>query len=330
VAVGWSGDAKAMPRYLVTGCAGFIGSTLTDTLLADGCEVVGVDAFTDYYPRAVKEAAIARALNHGSFEMIEHDLGAGPPPERALERLDGIYHLAARPGVRASWGSSFTGYVYDNMLGAHTIAEAAAGRGVRLAFASSSSIYGDALAYPTSEETPPAPISPYGVTKLACEHLIAAHAKNLDLDAVTLRYFTVYGPRQRPDMAFSRIAAAIARRERFEVYGDGRQSRDFTYVDDAVAATIAALRSAPAGAVYNVGGGSEATLRDVVALAEELSGQSLDVGFGEAAPGDVRRTLADTTRIRDELGWRPRVDLRAGLAAELEAVGAMPRAAPPR
>jgi UDP-glucuronate 4-epimerase len=316
-----------MPRYLVTGCAGFIGSTVTDALLADGSEVLGVDSFTDYYPREGKEAALAKARGHPSFKLLEHDLADRALPESNLERIDGIFHLAARPGVRASWGAGFDAYVNDNILATHAIADAAAERGIRLLFASSSSIYGDALAYPTPEDTSPSPISPYGVTKLACEHLVAAHARFSGLEYVALRYFTVYGPRQRPDMAFSRIVAALVQGREFEIFGDGRQSRDFTFVGDAVTATLAAMRAAPSGATYNVGGGSEATLNDVVSLVEELAGRDLRVGYRERAAGDVRRTLADTARIRSELGWEPRTDLRAGLAAQLEAAGALPQSA---
>ena len=310
-----------MPRYLVTGCAGFIGSTLSERLLADGADVVGVDAFTDYYERELKEANLAGPKAHRSFEFIEHDLGNGVP-EDALYGLDGIFHLAARPGVRASWGVGFRGYANDNMLATQAIVEAAAERGLRVVFASSSSIYGDALAYPTDEDVRPAPISPYGVTKLACEHLIRAYERNAGLDFVSLRYFTVYGPRQRPDMAFTRIVKALLSGETFSVFGDGSQSRDFTFVEDAVAATCGAMDKAPAGTTYNVGGGSEAALRDVIATVEELSGRSLNVTYTDPAAGDVRRTLADTTRIRSEIGWEPRFDLRAGLSAQLEAATA--------
>lgn len=312
-----------MPRYLVTGCAGFIGSTLAESLLDGGAEVVGVDAFTDYYERERKEAQVEAAREHPAFRLVEHDLGIGALPESLLDGADGVFHLAARPGVRASWGAGFPGYLNDNLAATHAVVEAAAASGVPVVFASSSSIYGDALAYPTSEDTRPAPISPYGVTKLACEHLIAAYARDFGLKCTALRYFTVYGPRQRPDMAFQRIVEALAAGGEFEVYGDGAQSRDFTYVADAVGATIAAMDAGPAGRTYNVGGGSEATMRDVLALVEELSGRSLDVRYAERAAGDVRRTLADTSSIRDELRWEPRFDLRSGLAAQLAAVGAL-------
>ena len=311
-----------MPRYLVTGCAGFIGSTLTDSLLEGGADVVGVDAFTDYYPRERKEGHLESARAHSSFELVELDLGAGELPESVLDRVDGVFHLAARPGVRASWGAGFPGYLNDNLAATHAVAEAAVSQDVPMVFASSSSIYGDALSYPTTEDTGPAPISPYGVTKLACEHLIGAYIRDFDLRCTALRYFTVYGPRQRPDMAFQRIVEALVAGAEFEVYGDGSQSRDFTYVADAVAATIAAMEAAPDGRTYNVGGGSEATLRDVVTTVEELSGRSLQIRYGDRAAGDVRRTLADTSSIRRELGWEPRFDLRTGLAAQLEAAGA--------
>jgi nucleoside-diphosphate-sugar epimerase len=317
-----------VPRYLVTGCAGFIGSTLAETLLDAGADVVGVDAFTDYYPRDRKEAQVAAAREHAAFEFAERDLGAGPLPEPLLEGVDGIFHLAARPGVRASWGAGFPGYLNDNLAATHAIVEAAAARDLPVVFASSSSIYGDALSYPTSEDTGPAPISPYGVTKLACEHLIDVYIRDFGLRCTALRYFTVYGPRQRPDMAFARLVGSLVGEPAFEVYGDGAQSRDFTYVQDAVAATILAMRKAPPGAIYNVGGGSEATLREAVAIVEELSGRTLDVGYGDVAAGDVRRTLADTERIRVEVGWEPSVDLRRGLTFMLEAVGAIVPAGP--
>jgi UDP-glucuronate 4-epimerase len=312
-----------VPRYLVTGCAGFIGSTLAESLLDAGAEVVGVDAFTDYYPRDRKEAQVAAAREHAAFEFAERDLGAGPLPEPLLEGVDGIFHLAARPGVRASWGAGFPGYLNDNLAATHAIVEAAAARDLPVVFASSSSIYGDALSYPTSEDTGPAPISPYGVTKLACEHLIDVYIRDFGLRCTALRYFTVYGPRQRPDMAFQRIVEALVAGSEFEVYGDGSQSRDFTFVADAVAATIAAMDRGPDARTYNVGGGSEATIRDVVATLEELSGRSLRIRYADRAAGDVRRTLADTTSIRKELGWEPRFDLRGGLAAQLDAVGAL-------
>jgi len=302
-------------RFLVTGCAGFIGSHLASTLLEAGHEVAGLDAMTDYYPRPLKEANLA-GLTARSFSFAEVDLGEAPL-EPHLEGVAGVFHLAAQPGVRGSWGESFAPYVRDNLLATQRLLEASAAAGVRVVFASSSSIYGNAEAYPTPEDARPQPISPYGVTKLGCEHLAAAYASQAGADVVVLRYFTVYGPRQRPDMAFARIVHALATGTGFRVFGDGGQSRDVTYVGDAVEATLVAMERAPAGAVYNVGGGTEASLRDATEILERLAGRRLDARYEPVAVGDVRRTAADTSRIRSELGWAPATSLEQGLAAQL-------------
>ncbi len=291
-------------RYVVTGAAGFIGSHLAEALHAAGHDVGGIDCFTDYYDPALKEE------NAAGLEVARLDLAEDPLD---FAGCDAVFHLAGQPGVR-SFGDVFPLYLRRNLAASQRVFEAAVRAGVKVVFASSSSIYGDAEAYPTPEDTVPRPISPYGITKLGCEHLAAAYAKSFGLDVVVLRYFTVYGPRQRPDMAFARLVEALARGTAFELYGDGTRSRGFTYVDDAVAATIAALR-APAGAVYNVGGGAEATMREAIALLERLSGRSLDVVYGPPAAGDVKRTAADTSRIRTDLGWEPRVALEEGLTA---------------
>jgi UDP-glucuronate 4-epimerase len=301
-------------RYLVTGCAGFIGSTLTDALLTDAAQVVGVDSFTDYYPRAAKEAAVAAAMEHPEFQLVEHDLGAGDLPASTLDGLDGIFHLAARPGVRSSWGSGFPAYLNDNLMATHAIVEAAVQRDVRMVFASSSSIYGDALAYPTSEDTEPAPISPYGVTKLACEHLIAAYGRDFGLDCVVLRYFTVYGPRQRPDMAFRRIVEALANGDEFEVYGDGRQSRDFTYVDNAIDANMAALTAPGAGGrAYNVACGEGITINRLISELRRELGVTTQAMHAQPRTGDVRHSRADIALAHDHLGYTPRIGLVEGL-----------------
>jgi UDP-glucuronate 4-epimerase len=278
--------------------------------------VIGVDSFEDYYSRPLKEANLARLRAESRFSLLELDL-AVDPLEPLLAGVAGVYHLAAQPGVRASWGDSFPAYARNNLLAAQRVFEAAAGAGARVVFASSSSVYGDAEDYPTREDARPQPISPYGVTKLGGEQLVHAHAASIGLDAVTLRYFTVYGPRQRPDMAFARIVAALTETSDFTIYGTGEQSRDVTYVHDAVAATMAAMERAPAGAVYNVGGGAEVSLREVIALLERLSGRQLDARFEPASVGDARRTAADTTRIRAELGWAPATPVEEGLAAQL-------------
>lgn len=302
----------------MTGCAGFIGSHLTEALLADGHEVVGVDSFTDFYARHLKEANIAELAANDRFSLVEADMSE-TALEPLLEGVAGVFHLAAQAGVRGSWGSSFNVYLRDNELATQRLFEAAAGRAARVVFASSSSVYGDASTLPIAEETPLRPISPYAVTKLGCEQLAVAYAE-LGLDVVSLRYFTVYGPRQRPDMAFSRIVRAVIEGEAFRVFGSGEQSRDFTFVTDAVAATRAAMDRAPAGQVYNVGGGREASLREVISLCEQLTGRPLEVHHEGRAAGDVRRTAAETSRIRTELGWRPETSLEAGLEAQIEAV----------
>jgi UDP-glucuronate 4-epimerase len=289
-------------RYVVTGAAGFIGSHLAEALLARGHEVVAVDSFTDYYDPALKEEN-ARELDVQRVDLADEDLD--------LECVDAVFHLAGQPGAR-SFGPVFADYLRRNALATQRLFESA--RGTKVVYASSSSIYGDAERYPTPEEAEPRPNSPYGITKLACEHLAAAYGRAYGLDAVGLRYFTVYGPRQRPDMAFARLVDALARGGSFELYGDGTQSRSFTYVADVVEATMAAL-DAPAGAIYNVGGGEEATLRDAIALLEEIAGRPLEVSFGPPQTGDMRRTKADTTRIERELGWRATTPLRAGLEA---------------
>lgn len=306
-----------MSRYLVTGCAGFIGSQLTERLLADGHDVLGVDAFTRYYERELKEANLAVSLDHDKFDFLELDV-AELVPDELIGPCAGVFHLAAQPGVRGSWGSSFDVYDRDNILATQRVFEAAVRRGIRVVFASSSSVYGDAERYPTREDVATQPRSPYGVTKLCCEHLAQAYARAFGLDFVALRYFTVYGPRQRPDMACGKVLRALVNDGAFSIFGTGEQSRDVTFVRDAVAATTAAMRQAPPSAVYNVGGGTETSLRDLIRLAEDLAGRKLDVRFEPEAPGDVQRTSADTMRIRNELGWRPEVSLKQGLSEHLE------------
>jgi UDP-glucuronate 4-epimerase len=305
-------------RYVVTGCAGFIGSHLTDALLRLGHEVIGVDAFTDYYSRPQKESNLEEARRAAALSLVEVDLSEGAL-EPLLENVDGIFHLAAQPGVRGSWGATFAHYVRDNILATQRLFEAAAPRGVRIVMSSTSSGYGNAETYPTREDEVPRPVSPYGVTKLACEFLARTYTECFGLEVVLLRYFTVYGPRQRPDMAFARIISALLNGHRFSVYGTGEQSRDFTFVDDAVEATIAAMEAGQSAIVYNVGGGSETTLNGAIALCETLAGARLDVVNEPVARGDVRRTGADTTLIRSQLGWRPRTSLAEGLAAQLAA-----------
>jgi nucleoside-diphosphate-sugar epimerase len=295
-------------RYVVTGAAGFIGSHLAEALGERGHDVVAVDSFTDYYDTALKEQNAA-ALDVSRLELAEDDL--------ELDGVEGVFHLAGQPGMR-SFGDVFDVYVRRNLVATRRVFERAAEAGVRVVFASSSSVYGDAERYPTPEDAEARPLNPYGITKAGCEQLAYAYAKSFGLDAVVLRYFTFYGPRQRPDMAFARIVDALARGSSFELYGDGLQSRSFTYVLDGVAATIAAMENAPPGAVYNVGGGREVSMRDVIATLEEISGSSLDVVERPAAAGDVRRTAPDVTAIERELGWRATTSIEDGLRAQWE------------
>jgi nucleoside-diphosphate-sugar epimerase len=298
-------------RYVVTGAAGFIGSHLAEALREQGHDVLGVDSYSDHYERWRKER------NAQGLDVLEADLAAAPLAP-ILAGADGVFHLAGQPGVRMSWGDNFQVYLDRNVRASQRLFEAAAAAGTRVVFASSSSVYGDAEAYPTAEDVEPRPISPYGITKLACEHLAAAIGKAQALDAVVLRYFTVYGPRQRPDMAFSAMLEALAREERFRLFGDGGAARSFTYVGDAVAATIAAMERGRAGEVYNVGGGEEATMNEAIALAEELSGRALDIERLEAAAGDVRRTKADVSKAAAALDWAPETPLRTGIALQWE------------
>jgi nucleoside-diphosphate-sugar epimerase len=295
-------------RYVVTGAAGFIGSHLAEALLAAGHEVVGVDSFTDYYDPALKEE------NASGIDVRRLDLAAD---ELDFAGFDGVFHLAGQPGVR-SFGDVFPLYVERNVLASQRVFEAAARAGVRVVFSSSSSVYGEAERYPTPEETPPRPVSPYGITKLSAEHLARAYARSFGLETVVLRYFNAYGPRQRPDMAFAGVVEALAEGRPFTLFGDGEQSRSFTYVGDVVRASVDAMERAPADALYNVGGGEEATLNEALAQLEGLAGRPLDIRRELAVPGDQRRTRADTARIRAELGWAPEMPLEQGLAAQWE------------
>ena len=312
-------DLRSGRTYLVTGCAGFIGSHLVEALVARGCSVVGADAFIDNYPRPAKERNLEHCLAHGRVQFAEVDL-AEDPIEPLLEGVDGVFHLAARPGVRSSWGATFDAYLHDNLLATQRVFEAAVAHEVRVVYASSSSVYGDAHAYPLREESRLAPVSPYGVTKLACEALANAYARSCGLDAVGLRYFSVYGPRQRPDMAFSRVLGCLDDDRPFGLLGSGRQTRDFTYVGDVVDATLGAMQRAPSGRVYNVGGGSEISLLDSLALCERIVGRTLDLRRKPVAAGDARRTIADVRRAWTELGWKPVTSLERGLRAQARAV----------
>lgn len=313
-------------KVVVTGAAGFIGSHLVDALLRDGHEVVGIDSFVPYYDRAVKERNLTRARDARSFSLYERSLQDSDFDLRAV--LDGaaqVYHLAAQAGVRASWGNDFEIYTQNNVLGTQRLLEAAVAVGTpRLVYASSSSVYGDSAALPLREDAACRPVSPYGVTKLAAEHLVHLYERNHGLPVVSLRYFTVYGPRQRPDMAFHRFLRAARDATPVPLYGDGSQTRDFTFVDDIVRATRAAGDSGRPGRVYNVGGGERVALEAVLELIEELTGRKLLLDRQAAQKGDMRDTFADTQAAQDDLAFRSSVDLREGLQREWEWLGGRP------
>lgn len=306
-------------KCLVTGAAGFIGSHLSETLVQRGDTVLGVDCFTDYYQRAIKLSNLAALRKTKKFRLMEVDLSsAGLAP--LLKDVECVYHLAAQPGVRTSWGTFFSHYVKDNIVGTQRLLEAAKQRPTieRFVYASSSSIYGDAEALPTPEETTPRPVSPYGATKLAAENLCYVYFRNYSVPAVALRYFTVYGPRQRPDMAFNIFISRIARGEPITVYGDGAQRRDFTFVADTVAATMLAAQARP-GSTYNVGAGGSTPLSEVVSTIESILGKKAKIKRLGSALGDVKNTSADITRIKSDLGYKPVTSLADGLQKQVAA-----------
>jgi UDP-glucose 4-epimerase len=309
-------------RCLVTGVAGFVGSHIAERLLADGHEVCGIDAFIDYYDRSIKEQNLERSRCWRAFRFVEGDL-ISMPLLSVLEGVDWIFHQAAQAGVRASWGKEFARYVECNVLATQRLLEAAFQIGgiKRFVNASSSSIYGDTPLLPIQEDAPLHPVSPYGVTKLAAENLCTLYYRNFAIPTVSLRYFTVYGPRQRPDMAFHRFCKAILCNEPIHIYDDGHQTRDFTYIGDVVEANICAATSeAAVGQVMNIAGGSRVALHDVVKLLQRISEIPLKVTFETKQHGDVRHTFADTRRAQQLIGYSPRVSLQDGLAWEFEYV----------
>ncbi|HKW72704.1 MAG TPA: NAD-dependent epimerase/dehydratase family protein [Candidatus Dormibacteraeota bacterium] len=303
-------------RVVVTGAAGFIGSHLCERLLADGHQVVGVDSFSDYYERERKEQNLNLVRENRSFTLEEADL-VDADLRHVLDGAAVVFHLAGQPGVRPSWGSHFDRYVHDNIVATQRVLEALRESEVqRLVFASSSSVYGDAEMFPTKETALPRPVSPYGMTKLAAEHLTFVYMRNFGLPATSLRYFTVYGPRQRPDMAFCRFMEALVNNEAIEIFGDGEQTREFTYVSDAVDGTLKAASADVVGQVINLGGGSRVTVNRVLETLEDISQIKVRRRQLPAAPGDPRHTGASINVARERLAWEPRVTLREGLAKQ--------------
>jgi UDP-glucose 4-epimerase len=302
---------------LVTGAAGFIGSHLVERLLREGVRVTGVDGFTAYYDAALKRRNLEAARAHAGFTLLELDLGHDDLAR--LPDVTVVFHQAAQPGVHASWGREFGSYVHHNVLATQRLLERYRDAKLeRFVYASSSSVYGDAERYPTPEDALPRPVSPYGVTKLAGEHLALLYGRSFGLPVVALRYFTVYGARQRPDMAFHRFCRALWLGEPLTVYGDGRQSRDFTYVDDAIEANLRAWKRAARQAVYNVGGGSQLEVLEAIALLERACGTKARIEFKPLPPGDPPRTRADASRLRAELEYAPATPIERGMAAEAE------------
>jgi nucleoside-diphosphate-sugar epimerase len=303
-------------KALVTGTAGFIGSHVTGALLDRGAEVIGVDCFTDYYPRAIKEANLAHNRSRAGFRLIEarlQDLDL----RATLAGVNQVFHFAAQAGVRKSWGSDFRTYTENNIEATQQLLEACVGLPVqRVVYSSSSSIYGDNVMIPMREDALPQPVSPYGVTKLAAEQLCYLYHTNHGVPVTSLRYFTVYGPRQRPDMGFHRFIRAAIRREPITLYGDGEQTRDFTFVTDVVAANLAAGERGVSGRAYNIGGGSRVSINQVLDIIGRIAGHPLDVRREPTQKGDMRDTFADTTLARADLGFAPKVSLEEGIEAE--------------
>jgi nucleoside-diphosphate-sugar epimerase len=296
-------------KTLVTGCAGFIGSHLVDTLLDHRYEVIGIDCFTDYYSREIKEANLSNALKNNNFKRIEADiLKMDKFPD-----VDYVFHLAAQAGVRASWGKSFEIYTRNNVQATQKLLEFYKDREIKkFVYASSSSVYGDAE-LPMREESLLKPVSPYGVTKLAGENLCYLYWKNYRVPTVSLRYFTVYGLRQRPDMAIHKFVKAVFKGNEIPVFGDGTQTRDFTYVDDAVEANILGAKSNLAGEVFNVGGGSRISVNELIEEIERIIGKKAKIKYMEKQKGDVRDTWADVSKAKAKMNWNPRVDINKGL-----------------
>ncbi|MBF2069031.1 UDP-glucose 4-epimerase [Fischerella thermalis CCMEE 5273] len=307
-----------MAKSIVTGAAGFIGSHLVEALLKRGEEVIGIDEFNDYYNPTIKRKNIAHLQNHPRFTLVEGNIQF-LDWKTLLKNVDVIYHQAAQAGVRASWGEGFRAYTERNINSTQVLLEAAKDTPSlkRLVFASTSSVYGDAETLPTHEEICPKPVSPYGITKLAAERLCGLYHKNFGVPFVSLRYFTVYGPRQRPDMAFHKFFKAVLTDQAIPIYGDGQQTRDFTFVSDAVAANLAAATVLEAvGEIFNIGGGSRVVLAEVLQTMEEIVGHPIKKNHVEKAMGDARHTAADVSKARKVLGYQPQVSLYDGLKQE--------------
>lgn len=305
-------------RALVTGAAGFIGSNLVDALINRGCTVDGIDSFTNYYSARVKNNNLANAMQSDRFRLLALDVGVDAL-EPHLEGVDTVFHLAAQPGVRSSWATEFPAYVQHNIVATYRLLEACRSfPNIRVVNASSSSVYGNATRYPTSEDSPTEPISPYGVTKLAAEQLVHLYGATLGVSTVSLRYFSVYGPRQRPDMATHRLIEATLTDTDFPLLGDGRQERDFTFVEDVVEANLlAATADVPGGSVYNVAGGSSISMFALIDLVASQAGKRVRVSRQPPMHGDAAKTGGDISKAQQDLGWRPNTELEQGVKLQI-------------
>ncbi len=305
-------------KSLVTGAAGFIGSHLCEYLVEKGFQVVGIDNFMDYYPRSIKEANIADLRRDNNFKFVEASL-LEVDLVKLMDGIDVVFHQSAQAGVRASWGKTFKIYCDNNILATQMLLEACRESPVKkFVYASSSSVYGDTKDLPMRESSLPCPVSPYGVSKLAAEHLCFLYYKNFGIPTISLRYFTVYGARQRPDMAFHRFLRWALENQTLKVYGDGEQSRDFTHVDDIVEANWLAFEKALPGEVFNIGGGSRITLNGVIEIIMEIAGRELEVDYEAKQKGDVRHTMADMAKAKEKLGYKPKVLIQDGLKTEYD------------
>ena len=303
-----------MTRALVTGCAGFIGSHLVERLLQDDNDVIGIDCFSDYYPEELKLANLSRAMNHERFTLIRQDI----LEMDGFPRVDYVFHMAAQPGVRASWGANFTIYTKNNVEATQRLLEFYHSKKLNgFIYSSSSSVYGDAE-LPMKEDVRPSPVSPYGVTKLAAENLCYLYWKNYAVPTVSLRYFSVYGPRQRPDMAINRFVHAMLKEREILVFGDGEQLRDFTFVNDVIDALALAAQSDFKGEVFNIGGGHTISVNALIQSIEGLVGKKARVRHVQQQKGDARDTLADTAKAKRLLSWSPRTELESGLKTYIE------------
>jgi len=306
-----------MEKILITGCAGFIGSNLVESLLRMNYKVTGMDCFTDYYSSEIKKKNMTNFVNNKNFVFIKNDINVADL-KNIVQGIDYIFHLAAQPGVRASWGQNFEIYVKNNIMATQKILEACKDADIKkFIFASSSSVYGNANKLPINEDFPKNPISPYGVTKLAAENLCNLYYENYNIPTVSLRYFTVYGPRQRPDMAFHKFINSVLNDTPITVYGNGKQTRDFTYISDVIDANILAMKSGKIGEIYNIGGGSRISVNDAIKIIEQITKKKARIEYKQSQKGDVKDTYADINKAKDQLNYKPNVNIENGLKLQV-------------